>query len=69
MREGWKKNFCEKKNIEPIFRKVNEGDEKKQAKKNIAGKIFIISRNELGFFRDIFSLSKFNVFFRKSATI
>ena len=43
---------------------------KKQAKKNIAGKIFFISRNELVFFLMFFlSPSKLTVFFWKSATI
>ena len=63
MREGGKK--IKKKNIEPIFEKVNEGDQIKKTldkfleklmratektKQNIGGKIFFISRNELVFF-------------------
>ena len=60
MRESEKKTFREK-NIEPIFRKVNEGDEIKQTlslflkkvkggdeknkQKNIAGKLLFISGN------------------------
>ena len=68
MREGGKKTF-KKENIEPIFGKVNEGDQiknifdifqkkliratKKQAKQKIAAKIFFNSRNEL-YFRNIF---------------
>ena len=36
---------------------------KKQAKKNIAGKIFVISRNELGFFSERFLSPEIDSFF------
>ena len=66
MREEGGKKHLRKKNFEPDFGKVNEGDEIKQTfdlflkkimratkknkqKKNIAGKIFVISRNEFVF--------------------
>ena len=41
----------------------------KTSKKNIAGKIFVISRNELVFFLMFFLFSEIDSFFRKSATI
>ena len=49
-----------------MLKKVNE---KKQAKK-LAGKIFFVFRNELGFFSKCFFLSpKLTVFIPKSTTI
>ena len=54
MREGCKKTL--KKNIEPISGKVNESDENNKLKKNIAGKICFIFRNELVVFRNVFYL-------------
>ena len=36
---------------------------KKRSKKNIAGKIFFIFRNELGFFRNVFLSTEIDWFF------
>ena len=43
------------KNLLTFFKEVNEGDVK--TSKKTAGKIFFISRNELGFFSECFFLS------------
>ena len=100
MRGGAEKKHLRKKNIEPIFGKVNEGDQikktldlfleklmratkkqtfhlfkkklmrvtKKQAKKYIAGIFVFISRNELGFFRNVFLSPEIDCYFSKAAT-
>ena len=77
MREGEKKTF-KKKTIEPIFGKVNEGDEikktfdlfkkklmratKKTSKKKHSW-IFFFSRNKLVFFRNVFLSPEIDCFF------
>ena len=77
MREGGEKNIGEKKNIEPFFGKVNEGDEtkknisqisrrKNKQIKSIAGKMFFYL---LFVSRWVFSSPEVSCFFRKSATI
>ena len=79
MRKGGKKKYLRKKNIEPIFgkgnegdeikkkltyfKKVDEGDEKKQAKNNIAGKYFFSLEINLFFFRMFFFISQIDCFF------
>ena len=62
MRERTGKKHLRKKNIEPIFGEVNEGDEIKTSEKNIAGKIFFISQNELAFFRNVFLSTEIDCF-------
>ena len=49
MREGGKKTFEKKKHIEPIFKKVNEGDE---IKKTLA--IFLEKGDEIKITFDLF---------------
>ena len=49
-----------KKQILTYLKKNNEGDEKNKQNENIAGKMFfIIFRNKLGFFRNVFYLFYF----------
>ena len=49
-----------------IWKKVNEGNEKKQAKKNIAGKCFFISWNKLCFFsKSFFYIPKLTCFINR----
>ena len=71
-----------KKNIGQISRKVKEGDEikktfdlfdkklmratKKTSKKNIAGKMFFISWNKLGFFLNVFLSPEIYCFFLRN---
>ena len=51
-----------KKNFWSIWQKVIEGGEKNK-QKNIAGKMFFISWNKLGFFRNVFLSLEINSFF------
>ena len=50
-----------KKTFDPFLKKVNEGDEKKQQNKNIAGKMFFLLR-EINFFEMFFYLLNFFFF-------
>ena len=64
MREGGKKKHLRKKNIEPIFEKVNEGDQIKKTLDTFLEKVM-----RACFFWNVFLSPDFFIFFWKSATI